>query len=131
MYAFQLGTGLPALPAVVQALRVQRQQPPLWKGWMAPPSSESELSDWNYEYGAAYDLGILYTMIAGLLNVLVIFDAYAGPHLPPEPEPRQHLPSESTSTPGDATSASPESSQAASSSPASTSSAAAVKNRSS
>ncbi len=37
MYAFQLGTGLPAMPALVQALRVSRNQPTLWNGFMAPP----------------------------------------------------------------------------------------------
>ncbi|MEM7557629.1 MAG: DUF6677 family protein, partial [Planctomycetota bacterium] len=31
-------------------------------------------------------MGTLYTMIAGLLNILVVFDAYAGPLPPPVPK---------------------------------------------
>jgi TM2 domain-containing membrane protein YozV len=83
MYAFQLGTGLPAMPALVQALRVSRNQTTLWNGFMAPPMEERDLSEWNNRYGSAYDLGILYTMVAGLLNLLAVYDAYGGPHLPP------------------------------------------------
>jgi hypothetical protein len=52
---------------------------------MAPPQVsphehvEDELARWHRDLKAYFELGTLYTMIAGLLNVLVIYDAYAGP----------------------------------------------------
>ncbi|HEY2882689.1 MAG TPA: DUF6677 family protein [Pirellulales bacterium] len=39
----------------------------------------TQLGEWNYRLGAYYDLGTVFTMIAGLLNVLVIWDAWGGP----------------------------------------------------
>lgn len=81
-YVFQLGVGLPALPALVQARRVAKGNTPLFNGLMAPPVisfERDDLSKWHKEYHAYFDLGTLYTMIAGLLNVLAIYDAYQGP----------------------------------------------------
>lgn len=78
-YPLQLGVGLPSAVALVQRLRVNRDQAPLWGGLMAPPRSVSELSRWHYELSARFELGTLYTMVAGLLNVLAICDAFAGP----------------------------------------------------
>jgi hypothetical protein len=134
-YLCQIGAGLPALPALVQARRVAgaNPKPPLWDGFMAPPvlvgqrvhevwyrrlldtqpheperfkaddfsragdthwryfpnrPSErgtdyngwmNQLSMWHQHYGSMYDLGTVFTMIAGLLNVLVVFDAWGGP----------------------------------------------------
>ena len=46
---------------------------------MAPPRSPEELSDWHKTLNMRFELGTLYTMIAGLLNVLAIWDAYGGP----------------------------------------------------
>ena len=84
----QVGVGLPALPALVQAKRVIRDnKEPLFGGVMAPPrqpvnpESEDELAYWHKELDADFELGTLYTMIAGLLNILVVCDAYAGPFL--------------------------------------------------
>jgi hypothetical protein len=42
-------------------------------------SQIDELSDWHDELAAYFELGTFYTMVAGLLNVLVIYDAFAGP----------------------------------------------------
>lgn len=78
-YPLQMGVGLPSAVALVQRLRVNRDQAPLWGGLMAPPRSVSELSRWHYELSARFELGTLYTMVAGLLNVLAICDAFAGP----------------------------------------------------
>jgi hypothetical protein len=87
-YLCQLGVGLPALPALVQRQRVIGSDPPrepLWNGFMAPPrqpvieQEPDQLADWHKELKAYFELGTLYTMIAGLLNILVIYDAYAGP----------------------------------------------------
>lgn len=85
-FAAQFGCGGPSFPAVVQQVRVTRNQAPLWHGFMAP-YSDTQLSDLHKRYGAAFDIGILYTMVAGLLNMLVIFDAFGGPLAPPaEPQ---------------------------------------------
>ena len=46
---------------------------------MAPPLDRAELNQWNKDLGTRYDLALLYTVIAGLLNWLVIYDAAAGP----------------------------------------------------
>jgi hypothetical protein len=42
-----------------------------------------ELDQWNEEMASGFDMGTLYTMVAGLLNILVVFDAYGGPLPPP------------------------------------------------
>ncbi|MEO1992670.1 MAG: DUF6677 family protein [Pirellulales bacterium] len=38
-----------------------------------------ELAIWQFQLGRAFDIGTLYTMLAGMFNVLVVFDAFAGP----------------------------------------------------
>jgi hypothetical protein len=146
-YLCQVATGLPALPAIVQAVRCGSVPPkaPLWDGLMAPPMlagqivtragvqtqheihpndpffalredvpavnrRESEFKNfrlydpdnvqgpylvcapvgeatdqsayWQYQQGGFYDLGTVFTMIAGLLNVLAIWDAWGGPATP-------------------------------------------------
>lgn len=49
-----------------------------------------ELAKWNHDLHHFYELGTVYTMIAGLLNVLVVYDAAAGPLiLLPEPRKRK------------------------------------------
>lgn len=42
---------------------------------------QNQLSIWHARYSFCYDLGTTFTMVAGLLNILVIFDAFAGPML--------------------------------------------------
>lgn len=100
VFGCQVATGLPVLPAVVQAFRVSREQDPLWDGFMAPPLERpDELSSWHREFGVAYDLGVLYTMIAGLLNVLAIYDAYGGPVvILPEDEKKKKPPGDAANT---------------------------------
>jgi|694.fasta_scaffold00104_17 hypothetical protein len=83
-FCCQLGAGAVALPAVLQSYRQSNRQTLLWNGFMAPPNRFT-LSEWNKEYAAAFELGTLYTMIAGLMNILVIFDAFFGPMPLPVP----------------------------------------------
>ena len=94
-YLCQIGVGLPALPALVQAQRMRQGKAPFWGRFMAPPRltppepsptssgmmvrHPDELSKWHYELHSFFELGTVYTMIAGLLNVLAIYDAWAGP----------------------------------------------------
>jgi hypothetical protein len=87
-YPLQLGVGLPAAPALVQSFIVRRGGEPILDGLMAPPREyndpetnlrRNELMDWHKNLNMRFELGTLYTMIAGLLNVLAIWDAYGGP----------------------------------------------------
>jgi hypothetical protein len=85
-YICQFPVGLPALPAVLQDAIVSGGGQPVLGGFMAPPNLKGaemvdELSVWNKEYNFFFELGTVYTMIAGLLNVLAIYDAYGGPLL--------------------------------------------------
>ena len=80
----QGATGLPAMPAVLQRMRVKNRQAPLFGGVMAPPQSTQELNSWHRQLNQRFDMGVLYTMIAGLLNFFAIWDAAAGP-APSEP----------------------------------------------
>ena len=89
-YVLQAGIGLPAMPAAIQAWRIRGGERPLWsENSMTAPRSTRDLDDFNRNTASGFDMGTLYTMVAGLLNVLVIFDAFAGPLPPPLPKKRQ------------------------------------------
>ena len=89
-YVLQAGIGLPAMPAALQAWRLRNnEQPLISENFMTPPRSTHDLDEWNRLTASGFDMGTLYTMVAGLLNVLVIFDAWAGPLPPPVPKRRQ------------------------------------------
>jgi len=74
-----LAWGCPAIPAIVQSMVVRRGNPPILGGIMAPPRDQEKLSEWHKTLNIRFELGTLYTMIAGLLNILAIWDAYGGP----------------------------------------------------
>jgi hypothetical protein len=98
-YVCQVGAGLPALPALVQRQRVREGKSPLFgDNFMRPPSPApcesrdqtqsdpnhvvhhpDELAKWNYDLGDLFEIGTVFTVIAGLLNILAIYDAYGGP----------------------------------------------------
>lgn len=94
-YLCQIGVGLPAAPALYQAYLVKNRKPPLeifGVPLMAPPINDNELGQLHRDYGYRFEMGTLYTMVAGLLNILVIFDAYAGPvFVVPEKEKKRRL----------------------------------------
>lgn len=91
----QAGVGAAALPAFVQGDHMRRHTDffgrtddsyePYWGGFMAPPyrpvieNEPDEVAAWYAKWGAGYEMGTWYTVIAGLLNILVIYDAYGGP----------------------------------------------------
>jgi hypothetical protein len=82
-YLCQVGVGLPALPALVQTMRNRplgefMKQPQIDEGW-EPGRKPDELSQWHGKAGVLFEFGTLYTMVAGLLNILAIYDAFAGP----------------------------------------------------
>jgi hypothetical protein len=95
-YFLQAGMGAAAFPAIAQAKHMTNHTnprtgwtsddyEPRWGGFMAPPhrpvfdEATDEVSAWYARYGAGYEMGTWFTMIAGLLNILVIYDAYSGP----------------------------------------------------
>jgi hypothetical protein len=143
-YVAQVANGLPALPAVVQAIRTGKPsyKSPLFDGFMAPPMQNGQLvptqwvkeqndkeiaanvkypeyklsyfpdlnqprdpershvyynpgqndqnAQWHFKYGAYFDLGTVFTVIAGLLNILAIWDAWGGPMVfIPKPKPEK------------------------------------------
>lgn len=59
---------------------------PPWQRFRSPPPTEmldsrpaDQLSLWQARLGRWFELGTLYTMIAGMLNMLVVYDAWNGP----------------------------------------------------
>lgn len=75
----QFPIGMAAWPAVYQyyVYRDADPNPPL-HGWMRAPSIE-RINELQRDGDKTWDLGWVYTVIAGVLNVLVIYDALAGP----------------------------------------------------
>lgn len=87
-YFCQVGIGLPAWPALVQAIRMRGGKEVWWGGFMAPPrigtlqgknSKQPDADELNYHLHPYLELGKHFTMIAGLLNILAIYDAWGGP----------------------------------------------------
>jgi hypothetical protein len=78
-YLCQVGIGLPAMPALVQTYLVRSGRAPWFGGLMAPPATLGQLNEWYRELHRYMELGTVYTMIAGLLNILAVYDAWGGP----------------------------------------------------
>ncbi len=89
-YLAQVFVGLPALPALYQAHRMEQGQKVLWGGFMAPPiagrpnpngpnADQPTADELNKHLNRYFDLATFYATVAGLLNVLAIYDAWAGP----------------------------------------------------
>ena len=97
----QIGVGLPAMPALVQRYRQTDGRDPLFGGFMAPPEQPvweqryDQLARWHSETGFYFELGTLYTMIAGLLNFLAVYDAHSGPVFTVPERKRDQPPSDS------------------------------------
>lgn len=107
-YICQVAVGLPALPALVQHFRVERGKQPILNGWMAPPDvyprrneRMSELDRLHADPTRDFDMGTTFTMIAGLLNVLAIYDAAKGPMFMPDESKKKKSPDDAPDT-GDA-----------------------------
>ena len=87
-YLLQVNVGLPALPALAQNLLSKDGEPFLGTKIMAPPLMDpsqnheqmhDEKAEWHSKLGFFFELGTLFTMVAGLLNLLAVFDAFYGP----------------------------------------------------
>ena len=94
-FGAQFFLGSVSIPAIIQN-RSMRSQPDLrdreelmWNGFVAPPVSSYELNSWNREYHSFFQMGTLYTLVAGLLNLFAIYDAYGGPGVWHDPADRK------------------------------------------
>ncbi len=85
-YPAQFWTGLIAFPALVQATLLRYNLAPILGGYLAEPPMNI-INGVHVSSGRLVDVGIVYTCIAGLLNILAIYDAYEGPALVDESEP--------------------------------------------
>ena len=83
-YLGQFFAGLPAFPALIQATLKEYGYNPILRGYLMEPS-QNEING-LFESGKFVEMGYLYTTIAGLLNILAIFDAHEGPAILPESE---------------------------------------------
>ena len=83
----QFFVGSASVPAIIQNRVVRGQQAnaevsvirPLFGGKFSPPISSGEREEWHGDYHAYFQMGTLYTLVAGLLNLFAIFDVYCGP----------------------------------------------------
>jgi hypothetical protein len=89
----QIGVGLPTVPMTLQ---YKWQDDPILDGFMAPPAlrlpepadngvldppppKQMSLAWINRLLPRYFEMGTVYTMIAGLLNILAVYDACCGP----------------------------------------------------
>ena len=89
-YLAQMWVGLPTVPAVVQFIRDPTGTQTDGR-FMAPPmavtsynhnlitANSPTLDNIKKRLNRDFELGTLFTMVAGLLNLFIIFDAYWGP----------------------------------------------------
>ncbi len=76
----QFFIGIAAWPAILQYhnFDASKQTGPIFGEFMRAPHPD-ELNRLQREESKTWDLGWVYTVIAGVLNILVIYDAIAGP----------------------------------------------------
>lgn len=84
-YAGQFWIGIAAWPAIWQFYNMpvpDEKDHPFWHGLQRGPRTAKDETDLNV-YLANHDkmpeLAWVYTVVAGMLNILVIYDAFAGP----------------------------------------------------
>lgn len=81
----QAANALVAVPAFLQANLVAKGKEPFFGGAMAPPrlgsqwNSQPSINEILLALHSWFDLGTIFVAVAGLLNILVLFDAFAGP----------------------------------------------------
>jgi hypothetical protein len=77
-YVGQFFVGLPALPALIQGTLRYFDLQPILGGFMAEPA-QNMINGLHPRLGKLVEIGTIYTTVAGLLNILAIYDAYEGP----------------------------------------------------
>jgi hypothetical protein len=84
-YAGQFWIGIAAWPALWQHMGgplPNKENHRFWHDFQKAPSTKQEedaINKFFVESDKTPDLGWVYTVVAGMLNILVIYDAYAGP----------------------------------------------------
>jgi hypothetical protein len=79
----QFCIGVAAWPAVIQHFTYNPREPHPTLGNYQRRPTEEELNDQIRNSDKSQDVGWMYTVIAGVLNILVIYDALAGPAFGP------------------------------------------------
>jgi len=97
-FAGQFWIGIAAWPAIWQYNKLPvptEEASPFWHNFERGPHSEAALNEYLINSDKTPDVAWVYTVIAGVLNILVIYDAYAGPAfgaaappVVPRPEPQ-------------------------------------------
>jgi len=77
-YVGQFFVGLPALPALIQGTLSYFDMSPILGGFMAEPL-QNVINGLHPRLGKLVEIGTIYTTVAGLLNILAIYDAFEGP----------------------------------------------------
>ncbi len=77
-YVGQFWVGLAALPALIQGTLEHFGNDPWFGGLLAAPT-QNDLNGLHPRLGKLVEIGTIYTTVAGLLNILAIYDAYEGP----------------------------------------------------
>jgi hypothetical protein len=81
-YAGQFFIGVAAWPALWQFFDMPMPDSSFWHDFQRGPhgwAEEQEMNQFVVNSDKTPDLGWVYTVIAGMLNILVIYDAFAGP----------------------------------------------------
>jgi hypothetical protein len=79
-FAGQFWIGVAAWPAIYQYWTFDPERKEgTWLSMFDRTPDEAELNRLQREGDKTWDLGWVYTVIAGVLNILVIYDAFAGP----------------------------------------------------
>lgn len=118
----QSGIGAVAIPGWIERARYLDGQGPLVAPSLYPPPTGARVAQARredltstdrhgnevrhpdgpgkrrYDLGFRFEVGMVYTVIAGLLNLLVVYDAASGPLLP-EDDKQKNQPSDSASPP--------------------------------
>jgi hypothetical protein len=80
-FAGQFWIGVSAWPAIYHFYETPPKNEvdlPFWRTYQTEPD-EAKVNEFLVNSDKTPDLGWVYTVIAGMLNILVIYDAYAGP----------------------------------------------------
>ncbi len=80
----QFWVGLPGVLSLIQATLAYKDMSPILGGFLGEPPLH--LLNGLHQYGKQVDVGTVYTTIAGLLNILAIYDAMEGPAHPEQDE---------------------------------------------
>lgn len=98
-YYGQFWVGIAAWPAIYQYARYDpnKDADPLLGTFQRVPK-EDEVNELQVNGDKTWDLAWVYTVIAGVLNVLVIYDALAGPAFQPASDTRTRRPEEPAHT---------------------------------